>query len=69
MTIQQKIIGGNDLNQGAVIQAPKGAGTESYGSTYTVNNSINTDRTAAAANANLDAHFDDPRYYSGDTAS
>ena len=69
MTIQQKIIGGNDLNQGATIQAPKAAGTDSYGPNYTVLHSVNKDMDAAQRNIQLDDHFDDVRYYTGDAVT
>ena len=66
MAVQQKIINANDLNQGAVIQAPKACATDAYGANYTINHSINKDMDAAQRNIQLDAHFDDPRYYTGD---
>jgi len=47
--IQVKIIEANELNQGAVIQAPKASGTDAYGTNYTVNHIINKDMTDTEA--------------------
>lgn len=69
MAIQTKIISGNGLNQGAVIQAPKAAGVDAYGTNYTVNHIINKDMGATDRNTQLDDHLDNPRYYTGDTVN
>jgi hypothetical protein len=67
MAISQKIIIGNGEGAGAIIyggnRAAKG---DLITSKYKVDFGINESLSAANANIQLDAKFDDPRYYSGD---
>lgn len=55
--IQKKIVNANDLNQGAVIQAPKACDTDAYGANYTVNHQINKDMTDTEAFNKYDTKF------------
>lgn len=47
--IQIKIIDANPQNESAVIQAPKAAGSDAYGSNYTLDHPVKKDMTDTEA--------------------
>ena len=79
MAIVQKVISGNNVENGnALVQSPRGVANtlaganERIGSNYTVDAPF-TDKRDITAIATLnrlyDARYDEPRYYSGDSAT
>ena len=63
--VAQKAINANDVINGAVVVKSAGAPTRFQ----TIDPEVNPVQSAADMEARLTGRMDDPRYYSGDTAS